>query len=218
MKSRPEPGLEPRRKPAQARGQATVAAILEASARILRREGRAAFNTNRIAEVAGVSIGTLYGYFPDKDALCIALARQMLDEDRRVLLAAVDGARSEDALRVLIGTLLARHRADREARRMVMSFYIASGFGSEHDALFADVVLALASKADHLLGADVQEIDPVRLFVVSRAIFGVARALTEQSEAADLPLERLEEEVVRFARACLIDARDNASNAPRPSL
>jgi AcrR family transcriptional regulator len=66
-----------------------VAAILEASVRILRTEGRTAFNTNRIAEVAGVSIGTLYGYFPDKDSICIALARQILDEDRRSLIEAV---------------------------------------------------------------------------------------------------------------------------------
>lgn len=218
MKSRSEPGFKPRRQPIQARGQATVAAILEASTRILRREGRAGFNTNRVAEVAGVSIGTLYGYFPDKDALCIALARRILEEDRRILLEAVDGAGSEDALQVLIGALLARHRDDCEVRRMVMSFYIASGFGSEHDTMVADVVQALALKSGHLLGSDMQEIDPVRLFVISRAVFGVARALTEHGDAAHLPRELLEKEVVRLVRIYLISADDNASNTLQPQL
>ncbi|MBN9308763.1 helix-turn-helix domain-containing protein [Devosia sp.] len=60
MKPRKTTVPEQRRKPRQARARATVAAILEAAARILRIEGRAAFNTNRIAEHAGVSIGTLY--------------------------------------------------------------------------------------------------------------------------------------------------------------
>lgn len=216
MNSGREPGFEPRRKPLQARAQATVAAILEASIRLLQTEGRAAFNTNRVAEVAGVSIGTLYGYFPDKDSICIALARRILHEDRRSLVEAVDGASSENALRVLIRTLFARHRADREVRRTVMSFYISSGFGAEHDRLLDDVVGALARKSGHLLGPDVPAIDPIRLFIVSRAVFGVARALAEQGEASDLPLEPLENEMVGFIRAYLLGfpPPGNASNSP----
>jgi AcrR family transcriptional regulator len=53
-----------RRQPVQARGQRTLAAILQATAQILVKEGEAALTTNRIAERAGVSIGTLYQYFP----------------------------------------------------------------------------------------------------------------------------------------------------------
>lgn len=204
MNSRREPGFEPRRKPLQARAQATVAAILEASVRILRKKGRGAFNTNEVAEVAGVSIGTLYGYFPDKDSIYIALARQILQEDRRSLIEAIDGASSEDALRVLIHTLFATHRADREVRRAVMSFYVSSGFGAEHDRLLDDLIGALARKSGHLLGPDVPAIDPIRLFIVSRAVIGVARALTEQGEASDLPLEPLEDEMVGFVRAYLL--------------
>jgi AcrR family transcriptional regulator len=200
MNNRREPGFEPRRRPSQVRAQATVAAILEASIRILWTDGRAAFNTNRVAEVAGVSIGTLYGDFPDKDSICIALARQILEEDRRSLMEAVDGAGSEDALRVLIHPVFARHRADRNVRRAVMSFYISSGFGAEHDRLLDDVISSLARKSGHLLGPDVPAIDPIRLFVVSRAVFGVARALAEQGEASDLPLESLETEMIGFVR------------------
>jgi len=196
--------LEPRRKPLQARSRVTVGAILQASARILLAESRGSFTTNRVAEVAGVSIGTLYGYFPDKESICIALARQILDDDRRLLMEAVDAARSEDALRVLIHTLFSRHRAERELRRTVMSFYIASGFGPEHDRLFDDVVRSLARKSSHLLGPDAPSINPIRLFTVSRAVFGVARAMAEQGEASDLPLEPLVDEMVDFVRAYLL--------------
>jgi len=63
----------PRKQPRQARAQHTVSAIIEASARILEEHGHGGFTTNAVAELAGVSIGTLYQYFPDKDALLGAL-------------------------------------------------------------------------------------------------------------------------------------------------
>jgi AcrR family transcriptional regulator len=57
----------PRKTPRQARARATVDAIVLAAAPILRSDGPEALNTNRIAEVAGVSIGSLYQYFPNKE-------------------------------------------------------------------------------------------------------------------------------------------------------
>jgi len=66
----------PRKQPKQARSQTTVEAILEATARILAAEGRARLSTNRVAEVAGVSVGSLYQYFPNKDALLAELRRR----------------------------------------------------------------------------------------------------------------------------------------------
>lgn len=55
---------------------ATFEAILEAAARILESLGFAGFNTNAVAELAGVSIGSLYQYFPSKDALIVELIRR----------------------------------------------------------------------------------------------------------------------------------------------
>ena len=62
-----------RRLPGQARSQETVSVILEASARILESDGLRGFNTNAIAAKAGVSIGSLYQYFPNKDCIVLAL-------------------------------------------------------------------------------------------------------------------------------------------------
>src|SRR5208283_1724269 len=62
-----------RKRPGQARSQETVGVILEASARILESDGLRGFNTNAIAAKAGVSIGSLYQYFPNKDSIVLAL-------------------------------------------------------------------------------------------------------------------------------------------------
>ena len=70
-----------RRSPTQLRVRATIDAIFEATARIIEREGIAALNTNRIAERAGLSIGTLYDDFPTI-AILIAMARRRLDKTR----------------------------------------------------------------------------------------------------------------------------------------
>jgi AcrR family transcriptional regulator len=85
------PKTAPRRPPKQERSQETVSVLIEATERVLTKEGYAAATTNRIAEVAGVSIGTLYHYFPTKEALIEALVHQMwaaelaLVEERTVL-------------------------------------------------------------------------------------------------------------------------------------
>ncbi|MGN2485689.1 TetR/AcrR family transcriptional regulator [Acinetobacter calcoaceticus] len=67
---------DPRKRPRQTRSVATFEAILEAAARILESLGFAGFNTNAVAELAGVSIGSLYQYFPSKDALIVELIRR----------------------------------------------------------------------------------------------------------------------------------------------
>lgn len=63
----------PRKMPRQGRSTETVRAIIEATARILEQDGLGAFTTNAVAERAGVSIGSLYQYFPGKEALVGAL-------------------------------------------------------------------------------------------------------------------------------------------------
>src|SRR5215471_19672387 len=62
-----------RRKPSQERAKVTVEAMLDAAVKILERGGAPAITTNRIAETAGVSIGSVYQYFPNKHALFVAL-------------------------------------------------------------------------------------------------------------------------------------------------
>jgi AcrR family transcriptional regulator len=71
---------EPRKRPRQRRSNRTVERILAAAARIFDERGYRSTTTNHVADEAGVSIGSLYQYFPNKDALLVALAEQHLVE------------------------------------------------------------------------------------------------------------------------------------------
>ena len=76
----PRAPLKPLKQPVQQRSRHTVDAILEAAVQVFESHGYAAGTTARIAARAGVSVGTLYQYFPNKDAILAALAERHLDE------------------------------------------------------------------------------------------------------------------------------------------
>jgi AcrR family transcriptional regulator len=76
----PKRSTNPRKLPQQDRSRVTVEAILEATTHILTEEGYEKANTNRIADRAGISIGSLYQYFPNKEALMAALMEQHSNE------------------------------------------------------------------------------------------------------------------------------------------
>lgn len=88
--------LHPRSTPRTPRGEATVAALLDAAAQLLSREDLSAVTTTRIAAAAGVGVGTLYGYFPGKEALACAVATRQRRQ-RKTLLAEALGAATVQA-------------------------------------------------------------------------------------------------------------------------
>jgi AcrR family transcriptional regulator len=90
----PEAASKMRKEPRQARSRATTEAILDAAAHILGERGWAGITTNAVAEAAGVSIGSLYQYFPNKLALAEAVRRRHFDEVLAVLHAAADSSAS----------------------------------------------------------------------------------------------------------------------------
>ncbi|MFB9952122.1 TetR/AcrR family transcriptional regulator [Rhizobium puerariae] len=93
-----------RKEPRQARSRATVESIVQAGARILSDGGWAGFTTNKVADLAGVSIGSLYQYFPDKLSLVDAIRRRHLDD----CLAVVRKFRAEGLSPVEFATSLVR--------------------------------------------------------------------------------------------------------------
>jgi AcrR family transcriptional regulator len=82
-----------RRSPRQTRSRETVAVILDATTRVLVQDGVDSFNTNRIAEIAGISIGSLYQYFPNKDALLLALNQRHVHQMHDIVHSAMLDAR-----------------------------------------------------------------------------------------------------------------------------
>jgi AcrR family transcriptional regulator len=87
-----KPSVSTRKDPTQERSRRTVAAILTATSRILVHQGFEATTTTRVAEVAGVSIGSLYQYFPSKEALVAAL----VDEHISKILSLLSDSTVED--------------------------------------------------------------------------------------------------------------------------
>lgn len=116
------PLTKPRKIASQERSRATVDALIEATARILVREGYDKASTNRIAEVAGVSVGSLYQYFPSKEALVIAVAeghQQKIMRTVRGELAEVMAQPVEKAMRKLIAIAVKAHRVDPRLHRVL---------------------------------------------------------------------------------------------------
>src|SRR5262245_4205990 len=80
LRQRPNLVVEPRKSPVQARSTASVDAILAATIQVLLSIGKERLTTTRVAARAGVSVGTLYQYFPNKSALLQAALKRHLDE------------------------------------------------------------------------------------------------------------------------------------------
>src|SRR5215813_3760740 len=105
----------PRKSASQERSRATVDALLEATTRILIKEGYDRASTNRIAEVAGVSIGSLYQYFPSKEALVAAVIdrhAQEISEVRRKALVTAAALPIEAAAREFVSVAIDGHRVN----------------------------------------------------------------------------------------------------------
>jgi len=111
-----------RREPKQERSRQTVEAVLDAVARVLKRQGVEAITTNRIAEAAGVSIGSLYQYFPDKRAIFTALYDRHIDEVGQLIertKADCASASFEDFTRELVEGLARLHADDAELHQLI---------------------------------------------------------------------------------------------------
>jgi AcrR family transcriptional regulator len=134
-----------RRNPSQQRASDTVDTILEATAQIVEQGDKGQLTTNHIAERAGYSIGTLYGYFPNKQVLLRALARREMRRQERYLMAAL-GAMSADAtddalVRTVVRAAL-RPFENRSRLRLGMMRLLARD---------DDVLVAMRSVQDHVL-------------------------------------------------------------------
>ena len=117
-----KPPTKPRKHASQERSRATVDALIEATARILVREGFDSASTNRIAEQAGVSVGSLYQYFPGKEALVAAVIARHKKELMRVargVLAEVEGLPLKQAVRKMVTAGVKAHSHDPKLHRVL---------------------------------------------------------------------------------------------------
>jgi AcrR family transcriptional regulator len=209
----PDRRLEPRKLPKQARSEATIEAILEAAAQVFERHGYAAGTTNRIAARAGVSIGSLYQYFPNKDAILVGIVHRHLAEGTAALAPHLQrlsrGARFDDVLPGIVHAMVALHA-------------LAPGL---HRVLFEETQLppTLRAKLEELedglvdLAADALAADPhsrpvdprLSARVVISAIEGLTHRLVLRPPPGVAP-EAIASEITEVVRAYI-----QARHAPR---
>ena len=123
--------LSPRRKPTQPRSTFTVDAVLDATARILTEQSLERLTTNAIAELAGVSVGSIYQYFPNKEALIAELRRRHLRDVNDALQDAIESANGldlEDALRWVVRANVEAHARNPWLHYLLTVRYADVGF------------------------------------------------------------------------------------------
>jgi AcrR family transcriptional regulator len=208
LQKRPQSTSEPRKSPVQARSAASVEAILKATIQVLLKVGKERLTTTRVAARAGVSVGTLYQYFPNKGALLRAALQRHLDEIGAMIETVCReqaGASLEKMAMTLVTGFLDAKMKDPRAS---VALYLVSS-----DVDGARITREMGRKVSRAIGAmlasarDELKRDPeVVSSIVQGAMNGVSRRLLE-SASPEVDYERLRDELVflvcGYLRACL---------------
>jgi AcrR family transcriptional regulator len=197
-----------RKAPRQQRSRVTVDVIVEAATRVLARRGWARFTTNEIAAVAGVSVGSLYQYFPNKLAIAEAIRQRHLDEVLVALSGAGDDSEAvaldQRAARFADG-VIAAHSVDEALHRVLLDEVplVARSSYAEFEAEYQRRYRALIAASASGAAGD----DETAARVLSSAVEGVVHAAAHRG---DLGLPALRSELVRLILAYLRDRQQAA--------
>ena len=169
-----------RRQPRQERALEKVGLMLEAATRILDRQGLAGLTTNRVAEVAGVSIGTVYQYFNDKSELLDALAAREVQALSDSVLAALTGPAPTEPggrIRALVRAVLDAYGGRTGVHQLLVGHLLAT-HGATPLPGMREAVVKMMSEGG-IVGFDqrVHALAPADAFVLTHSVGGVVRAL-----------------------------------------
>jgi AcrR family transcriptional regulator len=202
------PTTSPRRRPRQARAQATVDAIVKATARVLVDEGYDRASTNRVALAAGVSIGSLYQYFPSKEALVAALVEDHIAKMQTALSQSLssssgNGSTLEARAKQLVRGVITAYRVDPQLDHVLCQEVPKVG---ELQRVYGfEQYFAERCRAHLFSDASVRPIDIERaVFLLVNAVPGVVRASVKEdprAEADDRLAEELTDMIVRYLKA-----------------
>lgn len=202
-----KPPLKARKRPRQARSRATVDAILAAATQVFRRHGYAAGTTDRIAERAGVSVGSLYQYFPNKDALLVTLAERHVDAGfvrvRELLAQALSAPLTLDRLlRRFVEGMIALHDHEPELHRVLFE---EAPLPASLRKNLRQREIAFAREVQALLEAhpEVRMRDPARsAYIVVQTIEGLVHSFILHPPEG-IGAEALTDEIVRMLHGYL---------------
>jgi AcrR family transcriptional regulator len=195
----------PRRRPIQSRAQETVSVIFEATMEVLVGEGEASLTTNRIAERAGVSIGTLYQYFSTREAIIAAMmeqhrSRTMADLEGQLSKLKLANACPRDVLKGFIHTYVQTFAPVDAGMRAVMqlAWKLDQHVDLAHSLREAAERVSMWLQQFH--HPEVQPPSPALAFVLTRALSGAVRAaMLERSSLLESPMFESELERVCWA-------------------
>lgn len=202
MPQRSQAVLEPRKSPVQARSAASVDAILEATIQVLLQVGKERLTTTKVALRAGVSVGTLYQYFPNKSALLKAALKRHMDEVAEAIELVChqqSGHSLEQMSTALVTTFLEAKM--RDAKTSVALYAVSS------DVDGAKIVQEMGVKANKAIvgmlktARDRLTTDPQLVASMLQGVMaGVSRRLLE-SAAPEKQFDILRQELIFLARA-----------------
>jgi AcrR family transcriptional regulator len=197
-----------RKLPKQARAQATVEAILTATAEVLVEVGYDRATTNAIARRAGVSIGSLYQYYPNKESLVTALCERHMTETMGLLVGEIAALRSqplEPAVHALVVTLLRMHAmAPRLHRVFIEQMPRISGFEriAEVDRIIIRLICAeLAGREERLRPRNLE----LAVFILVHSVQAITHAAVLDRPDALVDAELADETTALVLRYLLAD-------------
>ena len=204
-----------RRQPRQERALEKVGLMLEAATRLLDKHGLEGLTTNRVAEVAGVSIGTLYQYFNDKTELLDALAERELKALTDNILAALTGPAPAEAggrVRAVVHAVLQAYGGRTGVHRLLVGHLLARAGATPLPGLREAIVRMMSQGG--IVGFDqrLRALPPADAFVLTHSVGGVIRALLAAPDQLDgARRQAIEDALVRLV-ATIMD-RDNTAAA-----
>ncbi|MEM8558527.1 MAG: TetR/AcrR family transcriptional regulator [Bacteroidota bacterium] len=175
---------KPRKRPQQARSSVTVAAIIEAAAQVLERDGYDALTTTSVAERAGVSVGTLYQYFPDKAAVVAGLVEARLGAETQAMRAAYADAvqlSRDEATDRLVGAFVHLFEGDPAQSAAVLYGALRVRWRPVIDDLITSMIEATRDLLKPYL-PDSSKAEQVAYTAVTAVIGVVARTLVEHPD------------------------------------
>lgn len=196
-----------RKEPSQARSRATVEAIIEAGARILSAEGWADFTTNKVAAAAGLSIGSLYQYFPDKLSLIEAIRRRHLDDSLAVMRRSRKEGRSVARFVTdLVRDMIAAHSIHPGLHRVLLDEAPSlGGYLDPHSSFEAEYLGYYATAVAAYRANEPQDKSYTIALIISDAIDGVIHNAARRGMLANAVVS---DELVRMIRLYLSSEGD----------
>jgi len=198
--------LEPRKSPVQARSAASVDAILEATIQVLLNVGKQRLTTTRVALRAGVSVGTLYQYFPNKSALLQAALKRHLGEVTDAIELVCKEQRGRTLRQMVTALITAFLRAKmRDAKASVALYSVSSDVDGAKIAQQMGIrsnkaIVRMLASASEPLTTDPQLVASM----LQGAMVGVSRRMLE-SDAPEKQLDILRRELI-FVACAYLDA------------